>query len=306
MGDTRTFRDVLIAGFFLNLILDPWLMFGGLGVPALGVRGLALATVIIQLLGCLFMLYRILKSKLWQTMNPRFFIPEPGAFRDIACQGFPASINMSTVAVGIFVITWFISRFSTEGVAAYGIATRIEQIALLPSIGLNMAVLSLVGQNHGAGLADRVRETWLTTLKYGLWMMAGCGVAIHGLAPGLMALFTGNPEVIRIGAEYLRVASITLCSYIILFQTVFLLQGLKRPMMAIWIGLYRQIVAPCLVFYLLAFQLDWQLNGIWWGIFLVTWSAAIFLLFHGRSVLRRMMARAGDPVDRGRQANVEA
>ena len=97
--------------------------------------------------------------------------------------------------------------------------------------------------------------------------------------------------MVDIGSEYLRIAAITLCSYVILFQTVFMLQGLKRPMYAVWIGLYRQIVAPSLVFYLLAFVLDWKLKGIWWGIFLVTWSAALFTLFYGRLVLTKI---AGD------------
>jgi Na+-driven multidrug efflux pump len=95
----------------------------------------------------------------------------------------------------------------------------------------------------------------------------------------MMAWFTADATVIGIGAGYLRVAAITLCSYVILFQTVYLLQGLKKPIYGLWVGLYRQLVAPCLVFWLLAFQLDWKLAGIWWGIFLVTWSAALFMLW---------------------------
>ena len=58
LGDTRTFRDVLIAGCLLNVVLDPWLMFGGWGVPPLGIRGIALATVLIQVAGCGYLLYR--------------------------------------------------------------------------------------------------------------------------------------------------------------------------------------------------------------------------------------------------------
>ena len=103
-----------------------------------------------------------------------------------------------------------------------------------------------------------------------------------------MAFFTQDQQVITIGTDYLKIAAITLCSYVILFQTVFMLQGLKRPMYAIWIGLYRQIIAPCLVFYLLAFVLNWKLFGIWWGIFIVTWSAAIVTWLYGRWTLNRI------------------
>jgi Na+-driven multidrug efflux pump len=208
--------------------------------------------------------------------------PDRKVYREIAAQGFPASLNMLTVALGIFIITWFISQFSKEGVAAYGIATRIEQIFLLPTIGLNIAILSLAGQNNGAGRFDRIRAAYRISLLCGLAMMLVAGAVIFAAGAWMMAWFSSDPAVIRIGSTYLRVASITLCSYVILFQTVYLLQGLKRPIYSLWVGLYRQILAPCLVFWLLAFQLDWGLRGIWWGIFLVTWSAALFMLWFGR------------------------
>ena len=289
-GNTTTFRNVLIIGFLLNLILDPWFMFGGFGLPPMGIRGLALATVVIQMVGGAYLIVAVTRSKLWQGMIWRELIPKRRLFADLAHQGFPASINMVTVALGIFVITWFISRFSTAGVAAYGIATRVEQIILLPTIGLNIAVLTLTGQNNGAKRWDRVREIWIQCLTYGVAMMLAGGLVLYLTCTPLMAFFTSDQEVITIGADYLKIAAITLCSYVVLFQTVFMLQGLKRPLYAIWIGLYRQIVAPCLVFYLLAFVLEWRLFGIWWGIFLVTWSAAIVTWIYGRWTLNRITA----------------
>lgn len=284
-GDTRTYRNVLFLGFVLNLALDPWFLFGGFGMPALGIRGIALATVLIQLLSCIFLYFKVRNSPDWTPPKARQLAPNWRVFGEIAYQGFPAGINMATVAIGIFIITWFISRFSAEGVAAYGIATRIEQIVLLPTIGLNIAVLSLTGQNNGAGLHDRVKLTWHTTLQYGLIMMLVGGAAIFFGGRWAVGLFTADVEVIRIGGNYLRVAAVTLCSYVILFQTVFMLQGLKRPMIAIWIGVYRQILAPVLVFEWLAFGLGLGLAGLWWGIFGVTWSAALITFLYGRRVL---------------------
>ncbi len=286
-GDTKSYRNVLIAGFFLNCVLDPWFMFGGFGIPALGIRGVALATVVIQILGTVYLLRKLTATKLWEGLILSELVPS-SSYKEIARQGIPASLNMVTVAIGIFVITFFISQFSTEGVAAYGIATRIEQIVLLPTIGLNIAVLSLTGQNNGAKKFDRVRETWNTTMRYGLMMMAVGGFFIFFLPKPLMTFFTDDPVVVGHGVDYLRIATITLCSYVILFQTVSLLQGLKRPLYAIIIGVYRQIFAPCLVFYLLAFQYGFQETGIWWGIFLVTWSAAIITFFYGRHTLNRI------------------
>jgi len=105
-----------------------------------------------------------------------------------------------------------------------------------------------------------------------------------------MSWFTKDQAVIEHGSDYLLVASLTLCAYPVLFQTVFLLQGLKRPAYGLWIGLYRQIIAPRMVFHLLAFTLGWGLWGIWWGISLVTWSAALFTLWWGARTLRQVNA----------------
>ena len=129
-----------------------------------------------------------------------------------------------------------------------------------------------------------------TALRWGLAMMILGGMLLYPMAETTMAWFTDSEAVITLGADYLRVASITLCSYVILFQTVFMLQGLKRPMVGLWIGLYRQIVAPLLVFYGLAYGLDWGIDGIWWGIFGVTWSAALFTLIYGKRILKKLTA----------------
>ena len=96
-----------------------------------------------------------------------------------------------------------------------------------------------------------------------------------------MKVFTRDPEIIRTGGEYLRVAAITLAAYPILFVTVFMMQGLRRPGYGLWIGIYRQIAAPIAVYHTLAFTLGWGLAGIWWGMAMVTWSAAIFALWWG-------------------------
>jgi Na+-driven multidrug efflux pump len=273
-------------------VLDPWFMYGGWGVPAMGVRGLAVATVLIQIFGLFFMLHRVRQTRIWGGMKWPLLKPHAGIYREIAAQGLPASLNMLTVALGIFVITWVIGKFSKEGVAAYGIATRVEQIFLIPMIGLNIAILSLTGQNNGAGRLDRVRAALSATTRYGLSIMAVSGVIVFLSGPWFMALFTNDERVRAIGAEYLRIAALTLCAYVILFQTVFMLQGLKQPIYGLWVGIYRQLLAPAFVFWLLAFQLGWELRGIWWGIFLVTWSAALFMFWFGRWKLKRVAAES--------------
>jgi Na+-driven multidrug efflux pump len=102
-----------------------------------------------------------------------------------------------------------------------------------------------------------------------------------------MTFFTEDPSVIRMGATYLRIDALVFYAYVVLFAHVAALQGMKRPMVAVWIGLYRQIVAPFVLFWALIRVFDAGLQGIWWGIFGVTWSAALFTLFYARRFIGR-------------------
>ncbi|MCD8534904.1 MAG: MATE family efflux transporter [Verrucomicrobia bacterium] len=294
-GDTKSYRNFLIAGSILNLFLDPWFLYGGFGVPSMGIRGIALATTIIQFLGVIYLVTRLREIEWRRGGNPAEFVPLGGHWRQILNQGFPASLNMITVALGIFIITWFLSDFSKASVSAYIAATRIEQVILVPTIGFNIAMLTLAGQNNGAGRIDRVREAWDISSRYGLVVMLVGGVILFLFRGTFMGLFTSDADIIAHGRRYLGIASMTLFAYVILFQTVFMLQGLKRPAYALWIGLYRQIVAPILTFWFLGRVLGWQELGVWWGVFVVTWSAALFTRWYGMRVLNQLARKQNPP-----------
>lgn len=279
-GDTRTFRNFLIVAAVLNVGLDPWFMFGGLGVPALGVRGIALATVLVQLIGVVFMGWRTWRTGMLRRVAGARWRPQPAIFREIAGQAIPASLNMMTVALGIFVITYFLGRFGQQAVAAFGVATRIEQIALLPTVGLNVATLALAAQNGGAGKLDRVAETVRSALRHGAAVMALATLGIFFGARPLMAIFTDDAAVVSIGAPYLRIAAWVGFAYVILFVNTSALMGLKRPAFALWIGVYRQLAAPFVAFILVTEVWHLGLYGIWWSIFAITWSAAIIAMLY--------------------------
>ena len=285
-GETRIYRNFLITGCLANLFLNPFLMWGWFGLPALGVAGIALATVLVQFCGVVWLIYKVLSTKLFSDLPVSLFKPHVPTIRLILSQSIPAALNMMTIAMGVFVISWFVKHFGKEAIAASGIATRIEQVVLMPAIGLNTAVLSIVGQNHGAGLPHRVREAWLTNIKCGAGLMFGGGILVWLFRDVAMRLFTKDPAVIAHGVHYLGFASITLAAYPILFVTVFTMQGLKRPAYGLWIGLYRQVAAPILVFYTLAFLCGMGISGVWWGVFGVTWSAALFALWWGWRTVR--------------------
>ncbi|HPS93514.1 MAG TPA: MATE family efflux transporter [Deltaproteobacteria bacterium] len=289
LGDTRSFRDFLIVGCLLNAVFDPWFIFGGLGVPAMGVMGIALATVVIQLMGTIYLGYKVMRTELACDLCFSEAVPRPQAFLEIARQGFPTSLNSITVGVGIFVITSFISVFGKEAVAAYGVATRVEQIMLLPTIGLNIATVTIVAQNNGARRYERIFETVRTALRYGAVFMAFGTVALLIFAGKLMGLFTTDAQVVAIGTFYLRISAFILYAYVVLYVNVAALQGVKRPGYGLVIGVVRQIALPLMIFPSFIHVLGLGIAGIWWGIFVITWSAAGITFFYARAGLKRML-----------------
>jgi putative MATE family efflux protein len=287
-GDTRPFRNALIAGFFLNIGLDLWFIFGGLGLPAMGFPGIARATVLLQALTLVYMWVQAQRKGVLSVRKLSHLHPRRRIQRRLAGQGFPAMVNMLTIACGIFVTTYFASGLRLEVLAAFGIATRIEQIILLPAVGLNTAAMTLAGHNLGANRPDRIRETLFTCLRFGgVIYLLGAPLAA-GFAPYWISLFTTDPEVIQIGTTYLRISMLTFYAYVILFTFTSILQGLQRPQFAIWIGLYRQLLAPLLLIPLLMARLHPSELGIWWGTSACVWSGALLTLLYGRKVFRQI------------------
>lgn len=287
-GNTIPYRNFLISGFFLNLALDPWFIYGGLGLPAMGLPGVAYATILIQCIGNFYLFSQLSRTGALSRFTLKELRPQWHYYGKLFGQGFPAAMNMMTVSLGIFIITWFVGKFGQEAVAAYGIATRVEQIALLPVMGLNISTLALTAQNYGAGRIDRIEKVLSVSLRYGSLMAISGTVAALIFTRELMNFFSNDPAVVAIGIRFLRIEAFVFPAYVLLYICVSAMQGIKRPTFALWIGLYRQIAGPFLVFHVLTTILGWGIMGIWWGIFAVTWSAAAIVVTYVTWIINKL------------------
>lgn len=294
VGQTKPYRNFLIVAFLLNLILNPLLIFGWFGLPELGTLGVAIATVICQFVGFVYLANKVRKtigdSKSLNSGGKSYKLFNFKSQAEILSQAVPAILNMLTIAVGIFVINYYIYLFGNNAsTAGYGAAMRLEQLVLLPAIGLNAATLALVGQNFGAGKFDRVRETYSAALKTGIAIMTLGMALIYPFTPFLISLFNNDPEVILEGTHYLRIEFLAFIGYIIINITLSVLQGLKKPNFAIWIGIYRQLAMPLLLFNFLGVTLGLGLTGVWWGIVFTVWTGAIGMLLLVRFEFRKIL-----------------
>jgi putative MATE family efflux protein len=291
VGDTKSFSKFLITGFIVNIFLDPPLMFG-LNVSGytiihgLGIHGIALATVLIQVGGTVYLSYCVKKLGILKNFKKDSLVPKWSEIKEIISQATPPTLNMIIMAAGIFVITYYISRFGENAIASYGAAIRIEQIALIPTIGLSTALVSITGQNNGAGNIARIREVFFKTLLIGIFLFVLVMIPLVIFARPLLRIFTDNNEVLRVGILYLRIQLLAFYSYILLYQCGSVLQGIKKPGMILWTGIYRQVPAPLIFFNLFAFTFGFGIVGIWWGIVAVNWTAALAILFHTIRMIR--------------------
>ena len=274
-GITKPYRNFLIGGFLLNIILDPLFMFGWLFIPEFGVQGVALATILIQAFGNVYLGYHVIKSDYVQKKYVRPLQLKLTAIKDIFNQSIPASLNSATVAIGVFIINYYVVKYGgSSTVAAYGVAVRIEQIALIPTLGLNVAVLSIVGQNYGAEQLKRIKKTRKKATIYGVIMMLIGTAIIVPLAPYLIQLFDSSPDVVDAGKTYLRIEAIAFTTYVFINVNNSTIQGIKKPRFAIILGVYRQLL-PFGLFYLMGTIFGLGIYGVWWGIVIINWSAVL-------------------------------
>ena len=263
-GDTKTFGGVLIVGFFLNLILDPWFMNGGYGLPAMGVAGIAWATVLIQFLGSIFLFSTVVRRGLFETANFGKLAPDFVTWREIAVQALPATFNVMSIAIGFFAINWFLERFGVEAVAAYTATTRIEQIALMPTFGLYAAIMAMVGQNNGAGDLGRVRETMAFCNKVGIAVNLVMAALMFIFSRQLMDIFTDDENVIEYGVTCLNIIAPIHWSYILSATHIAMLQALKRPTYGFFEAIVRKIILPLPILWWLIVLQGKGIEWIWY------------------------------------------
>ncbi|MDB5204191.1 MAG: MatE-like protein domain efflux pump [Candidatus Taylorbacteria bacterium] len=274
IGNTKLYRNLLISSFFLNIFFNPLFMYGWFGLPAMGISGVAFATVLVQIIESSFLIYYLRRKKV--LVGSIFnFKANWGICKKIFIQAIPSSFNMMSVAVGAFIISFFIAKFGADAIAAYGVAIRIEQIALIPTIGLNIAALSIIGQNNGAKKFGRIQETIRKSIGLGFYALLLSAFVIVVLGKYIIAFFTPNGNISSIAMTYLYVSLFIFVAYVISFISGGALQGIKYPNRALWVGILRQIVLPLIIFSLVAYHTNFGLMGIWISILVINWIGAI-------------------------------
>ncbi|MDA9731142.1 MATE family efflux transporter [Candidatus Pelagibacter sp.] len=277
-GDTRSYRNVLIFSFFLNIFLNPLFIWGYGFIPGFGIAGLAIATVISQLIGTIYLAYKVNNCKIKEYLKLQCFIPKFEYLKPLTTQAVPVMFSMLFIGVGIFNILYFIGQFGDLATAGYGAALRVEQVFLLPVIGLNTAVLSIGGQNFGAKAYDRIRELYTKALLFGSSFMAIAGIIIFFGAEFFVSLFTDNQEAVMSGAIYLKVAALIGPIYPVFFITTAVFQAVKKPLYSLYLSILRLTAFPFLSLWYVINIRGGDYEDIFYTIMATNWAMGIAVL----------------------------
>ena len=277
-GDTKSYRNVLIFSFFLNIFLNPLFIWGYGIIPAFGIAGLAIATVISQLIGTIYLAYKVNNCKIREYLKLVCFIPKFEYLNPLTRQSVPVMFSMLFIGVGIFNILYFIGQFGDLATAGYGAALRVEQVFLLPVIGLNTAVLSIGGQNFGAKAYNRIRELYTKALFFGSSFMAVAGIILFFGAEFFVSLFTDNQEAINHGAIYLKVAALIGPIYPAFFITTAVFQAVKKPLYSLYLSIMRLTAFPFLSLWYVINIRGGDYEDIFYTIMVTNWLMGIALL----------------------------
>jgi len=216
LGDTKTPTKIIAIISFFNIILDPFLIFGIWKFPELGINGAAAATSIAHVLAFILGISVLYKRRYLQELSKKI---NWNIIRDILKIGIPACLQGITRPLTGMIMFRIIASYGTTGIAAFGIGGRALGIVFIYLTGLMTSTQTLVGQSLGAKRPEKAKEVVKRVLLIGFAIQIPVTILYILFAPQIIAIFNTDPDVIRIGTDYLRI--ISLCIIFIVFGTAF-------------------------------------------------------------------------------------
>ncbi len=276
-GDTRTYRNALILSFFLNILLNPIFIFGLYFIPALGMKGIAIATLISQTVAFLIIFKKVLKSNLVQNILISYFIPKYFFLKNIFFQSMPIIISICGYSIASAVVFKYAGLSGEYAAAGYGAGTKIEQVVLLPILGINTAIITIIAQNFGARNILRIKLTYFQAIKYAFIIMIISSFIIYFGAEIITKLFSNDLQVIEFGKLYLQISAFVLPAYPIFFLSNGFFMALKKAENALIANICRNGIFPFVVFYT-AIYFNSDFSEFFWLWVIFNWIFSLMYL----------------------------
>ncbi|ELY88943.1 MATE efflux family protein [Natrialba taiwanensis DSM 12281] len=270
-GNTRAPMRVMFISVVINVAIDPLLIFGVGPLPRLEVQGAAVATVISRAIATVIGFYLLYYTDTGPAIKASHIRPRLEYVREITRLGVPTALEQSMTALALVAMMAIVVTFPSEVVTAYGLGNRLVSLAFLPALGMGQATDSIVGQNLGAGMADRAkRAVWIAAGVIGSIMFVAGVLAFLLPEPFvsvfLMAEAEGRAATIDYGVTYLRFSAVAFVFMGVMQVVQGAFRGAGNTKTALAFAVFGLWAVRVPVTYILAFVLDWGPTGIWAGV----------------------------------------
>lgn len=238
-GDSRQAARVMMLGPILNTILDPIMIFGFAGIPAMGMKGAALATVLAQAASASALFLLLYRKHRLLVFKRGAFRGYRASMRKILAFGVPGILTMVLMPISAAIITRLLGGFGREAVAAAGAAGRLEMFAFVIPMALGISLTPFVSQNFGAARFDRLREAKSFSMRFAGLYGAAVALLFFMFAPRLAAFFSKDPKVVEVIVLYIRIIPFGYGMMEIHRYCGFFLTGLHKPLHTTALNAFR-------------------------------------------------------------------
>lgn len=274
-------------GAIINIILDPILIFGLLGLPAMGVTGAAAATVIGQIIAAIlgFVCNAVYNHDITLSIKGIFTI-DTTVISKVYQVGIPSIIMQSITSVMTFSLNKILAEFSSTAVAVFGVYYKLNSFIFMPVFGMNNGLVPILSYNYGARKPDRIKKTIKLGMKYAVAIMI-FGLLLFELFPsGLLGIFDASQEMLSIGCVALRIiaSSFVFAGVAIICSTVF--QAIGNPLHSLIMSVCRQLFVLVPVAWLLS--LSGRLELVWLAFPIAEFVSVAMSIFFMKKTIRHL------------------
>lgn len=286
-GKTKYILYVQASGAIFNCITDPIFIFGYFGIPAMGVKGAAIATVFGQILACCLGLYFNKKKNKEIKLSIRKIRPHLQTMLDIYKIGIPSIVLQSVGSLMNFCMNRILIAFSSTAVATFGVYFKLQSFVFMPIFGMNNGTVPIIAYNYGARKRDRLEKCMSLGVRYGIGVMA-CGTAVFWLfSEQLMGIFSPSDEMMAMGVVALHIMSLNFpfAGFCIMRGAAF--QALGKSVYSMNISLVRQlgVIIP-LAF---VFSKIGGVNMVWWAFPIAEITGTGMSILYSRRIRRKII-----------------
>jgi putative MATE family efflux protein len=265
VGEVKIPMIIILITVILNFFLDPLLMFGWRFIPALGVSGVALATLITESLAAFIGIIFLIRGSHGVKLRLKSLYPHLISIKKILSLGLPSSLEHSSRSFGMVIMIFLVSTFGTLAIASYGIGTRILSFIIIPAIGFSIATSALVGNNLGAKQHDRTEKIVKEGIKIGFWTLTIIGVLLFIFAKPIVTFFVPNEiDLILQSTFFIRLMALTFGFIGIQMVISGTLKAAGKAGTSMFLAMFHT-VSLFVISYLLAIPFGLGELGIWIG-----------------------------------------